>query len=247
MTIKAKFVFRLSQIQRRPYCYTHSNQTLYNITNKIYHNPGPFLAPFYVTQTNPKTECLSPKAVPRPGAGRFFQGVSQKFFGPSGREAIFPGPIRKFFLRFSGEGDFSRRLPVPFRFFQVRAYPVFSGYLQNFLAYFWRVRFFQAGRYPSKFFWRSRRGRFFWFPFFLPSLPSFSQLSPKFFPTLFENVLDFPRIDFPFVMVQIIVFGLFVRFRSVLSSVDVDNSTRKSLASGKDFPRASPDDLPVIY
>ena len=80
-------------------------------SNKI---RGRYRSLFTLPKQVRKQNAYPKKAVPRPGAGRFFQGVSQKFFGPSGREAFFPGPIRKIFSRISGEGDFSRRLPIPF-------------------------------------------------------------------------------------------------------------------------------------
>ena len=48
------------------------------------------------------------------GRADFSRGYPQKFFSPSRRRPIFPGPIRKIFSRISGEGDFSRRLPIPF-------------------------------------------------------------------------------------------------------------------------------------
>ena len=145
MTIRTMFVFCLSQIQRRPYCYTHSNQTLYNITNKIYLNPGPFLAPFYVLKPSSKTECLSTKS------------CTASWGGP-----IFPEGIPKIFWPIRAGSDFSRAYPQNFfaysgrrRFFQAFAYPfsIFPGPVG--------IRFFQAGAYLLSIFLRPAGSRFF--------------------------------------------------------------------------------------
>ena len=143
------FVFRLSQIQRRPYCYAHSNQALYNITNKIYHNPGPLSVPFYVLRPSPKTECLSPKSCTASGGGPIFpvcipkifwpiragsdfsRAYPQNFFCISAAKAIFPDVCLS-----RAYPVFSSRVPIRFRFFQALRTCVFSGYLQNFFAYF---------------------------------------------------------------------------------------------------------------
>ena len=150
------FVFCLSQIQRRPYCYTHSNQTLYNITNKIYLNPGPFLAPFYVLKPSSKTECLSTKSCTASWGGPIFpEGIPkifwpiragsdfsraypQNFFCIFGPKAIFLSvcPSLFDFSNVCAYPVFSSRVPICFQFFCVPQVPVFSGYLQNFFAYF---------------------------------------------------------------------------------------------------------------
>ena len=171
MTIRTKFVFRLSQIQCRPYCYTHSNQTLYNITNKIYHNPGPFLAPFYVLKPSSKTECLSQKSCTASGGGPIFPGCIPKIFWTIRAGSDFSRAYLQNFFAYSGQRRFFQAFAYPFsifpdpvgiRFFQADAY-LLSIFLSAADMRFFRVsaKFFCVfltdsifpGRYPLEFFW----------------------------------------------------------------------------------------------